>query len=72
MCALSSALILDSLPEHKEYTDFLMTNKGYYESVFGDLDKVKGSHMDYSPWQKKWPPAGKTQVLHGLAARKTA
>ncbi len=47
VCALSSALILDSLPEHKEYTDFLMTNKGYYESVFGDLDKVKGSHMDY-------------------------
>ncbi len=47
VCVLSSALILDSLPENKEYTDFLMTNRGYYESVFGDLDKVKGGENDY-------------------------
>ncbi len=47
VCALSSALILDSMMENKEYTDFLMTNKGYYESVFGDLDKVRGGANDY-------------------------
>ena len=38
--ALSSALILDSMLEHTQYTDFLMTNKGYYESVFGELSQV--------------------------------
>ena len=53
VCALSSALILDSMMENKEYTDFLMTNKGYYESVFGDLDQVRGSNMDYDALAKK-------------------
>ncbi len=47
VCALSSALILDSMMENKEYTDFLMTNRGYYESVFGDLSKVRGGRNDY-------------------------
>ena len=47
VCALSSALILDSMQENREYTDFLMTNKGYYESVFGDLDQVRGGVNDY-------------------------
>lgn len=53
VCALSSALILDSMMENREYTDFLMTNKGYYESVFGDLDKVRGSDMDYDALAEK-------------------
>ena len=53
VCALSSALILDSMMENKEYTDFLMTNKGYYESVFGDLDQVRGSDMDYDALAEK-------------------
>lgn len=53
VCALSSALILDSMMENKEYTDFLMTNKGYYESVFGDLDQVRGSNMDYDALAEK-------------------
>ncbi len=47
ICGLSSALILDTLENHTEYTDFLMTNKGYYEAVFGDLTKVKGGENDY-------------------------
>lgn len=53
VCALSSALILDSMMENKEYTDFLMTNKGYYESVFGNLDQVRGSDMDYDALAEK-------------------
>ena len=53
VCALSSALILDSMMENKEYTDFLMTNKGYYESVFGGLDQVRGSDMDYDALAEK-------------------
>ena len=53
VCALSSALILDSMMENKEYTDFLMTNMGYYESVFGDLDQVRGSDMDYDALAEK-------------------
>ena len=53
VCALSSALILDSMMENKEYTDFLMTNKGYYESVFGDLDQVKGGVNDYNALAEK-------------------
>lgn len=47
VCALSSALILDSMMANTEYTDFLMTNKGYYESIFGDLSKVRGGRNDY-------------------------
>ena len=47
VCAFSAALILDEVPSHKEYTDFLMTNRGYYESVFGELDQIRGSRNDY-------------------------
>ncbi len=53
VCALSSALILDNVPNYKEYTDFLMTNRGYYESVFGDLDKVIGGPNDYNALAEK-------------------
>lgn len=58
MCALSSALILDSMMENKEYTDFLMSNKGYYESVFGDLDQVKGGPNDYDALAEKVAASG--------------
>lgn len=47
VCALSSALILERAESALEYTDFLMTNRGYYESVFGDLAKLRGSKADY-------------------------
>ena len=58
VCALSSALILDSMMENKEYTDFLMSNKGYYESVFGDLDQVKGGANDYDALAEKVAASG--------------
>ncbi|WP_322170680.1 alpha/beta hydrolase [Acutalibacter caecimuris] len=45
---LSAALILDSARLNAAYTDNLMTNRGYYESVFGDLDKVLGGENDYT------------------------
>ncbi len=53
VCALSSALILDSMRENREYTGFLMTNKGYYESVFGDLSQVRGGPNDYDALAEK-------------------
>ena len=56
VAALSSALILDSMLEHTQYTDFLMTNKGYYESVFGELSQVRGGvTRTTTPWPKRWP-----------------
>lgn len=51
--ALSAALILDTTRLNAEYTDNLMTNRGYYESVFGDLDKVLGGENDYSALAEK-------------------
>lgn len=56
VCALSSALILDSAPQNKEYTDNLFTNRGYYESIFGDLTKVRGSFFDYDALAEKVAP----------------
>ncbi len=58
VCALSSALILDSMMANTEYTDFLMTNKGYYESVFGDLTKVRGGRNDYDALAEQVAKAG--------------
>ena len=57
-CGLSAALILDQLSSHTEYTDFLMTNRGYYESVFGELDKVPGSDMDYTALAERLAASG--------------
>lgn len=45
---LSAALVLNEQNLNAEYTYFLMTNRGYYESVFGDLDKVLGGENDYT------------------------
>lgn len=56
VCALSSALILDSAPQNKEYTDNLFTNRGYYESLFGDLTKVRGSVFDYDALAERVAP----------------
>lgn len=56
VCALSSALILDSAPQNKEYTDNLFTNRGYYESIFRDLTKVRGSFFDYDALAEKVAP----------------
>ncbi len=56
VCALSSALILDSMMDNREYTDFLMTNKGYYEAVFGELSQVRGGVNDYDALAEKVAP----------------
>ena len=53
ICGLSAALILDSARLNAEYTDNLMTNRGYYESVFGDLDQVLGGENDYTALAEK-------------------
>lgn len=50
---LSAALVLESARMNAEYTDNLMTNRGYYESVFGDLDKVIGGENDYTALAEK-------------------
>lgn len=46
VCALSSALISSEVHTHTEYTDNPFTNRGYYEAVFGDIDKVAGGKDD--------------------------
>lgn len=46
--AFSAALVLEKAAGMTEYTDFLMSNRGYYEAVFGDLEKLRGSGMDYA------------------------
>lgn len=53
VCALSSGLVLDRVDEPMEYTDNIFTNRGYYESLFGDLDKVKGGVNDYNALAEK-------------------
>lgn len=58
VCALSSALVLNKAAEMREYTDFLMTNRGYYESVFGDLDALMGSDYDYHALAEKLAASG--------------
>lgn len=58
VCALSSALILEGLMEHKEYTDNIFTNRGYYESVFGELDRVIGGENDYNRLAEQAAEAG--------------
>ena len=67
ICGLSSALILDQLASHTEYTDFLMTNRGYYESVFGDLDKVPGSEKDYTALAERLAASGEEKPKIYLA-----
>lgn len=47
VCAFSSALILEKAASTTEYSDFLMSNRGYYEAVFGDLSALSGSDKDY-------------------------
>lgn len=56
VCALSSALILGAVPEHTEYTDNIFTNRGYYESIFGDINQVRGADFDYDALAEKVAP----------------
>jgi len=44
--ALSSALILNAAISSTYENNPMGINRGYYEAVFGDLDKLKGSDMD--------------------------
>lgn len=67
VCALSSALVLDKAAGMKEYTDFLMTNKGYYESVFGNLDELKGSDKDYDALAEKLAKSGEPKPRFYMA-----
>ena len=45
--ALSSGLILDGVYNSKYDDPNPIGNRYYYESIFGDIDKLKGSDMDY-------------------------
>ena len=67
VCALSSALILEKAAGMREYTDFLMTNKGYYESVFGALDELKGSDKDYDALAEKLAASGRPKPRFYMA-----
>lgn len=58
VCALSSATILDRILGATEYTQDIFSNKGYYESVFGDLTKLVGSDADYNALAEKVAKSG--------------
>lgn len=45
--ALSSAFILDLIVRSSDKAENPLHRKSYYESVFGDLDQLKGSDKDY-------------------------
>lgn len=45
-CPLSAAILGEDTVAPKEYTDNIFTNRGYYESVFGDLDRFSGGDFD--------------------------
>ena len=45
--ALSSALLIDDILVSTYDHPNLLGNRHYYESIFGDLSKLKGSDMDY-------------------------
>jgi len=47
VCAFSSALIIESAMKASEDTEFIIASKNYYELVFGDINKLKGSNKDY-------------------------
>lgn len=53
VCALSAAILDANAVAPENYTDFIFTNRGYYESVFGELDKFAGSDFDCSALAKK-------------------
>ena len=58
VCALSSATIIGGELQLKENSDSLLNSKGYFESVFGDLDKVRGSEKDYDFLAEKVAKSG--------------
>lgn len=53
ICAFSSAFILEGVYA-SEYQEggWTMNNRYYYESIFGDIDKLPGSDMDYNALAK--------------------
>lgn len=46
--ALSSALILDGVLASEYKEGWAMDNRYFYESIWGDLDKLRGSENDYN------------------------
>lgn len=47
IAALSSALIINKIEQAVSGTDNIFESKEYFEMVFGDLSKLKGSDKDY-------------------------
>lgn len=44
---LSSALVLDDAIDSTDDSPVTFQKRSYYERIFGDLDKIKGSDLDY-------------------------
>ena len=59
ICALSSALILDGVYKSEYQEKWAIGNRYYYESLFGDIDKISGSDMDYNALARKVAEEGK-------------
>ena len=45
-CCLSSAIIIEDVLTSTEEAEWVFRRRSYYEYVFGDLSKLKGSDKD--------------------------
>jgi Predicted esterase len=48
IAALSSALVLDNIINATDFAPFFTHTKSYFQSIFGDLNKIIGSNNDYN------------------------
>lgn len=53
LAGMSSALIMEHALESTEEADWAFRKRSYYEAVFGDLEKLKGSDKDVEALVKK-------------------
>ena len=68
ICGLSSALIIDRVLQTKDDSSpFPTDRRSYNESIFGDLDKLKGSDKDYYALIEKLKVANQTIPAFYLA-----
>lgn len=58
--ALSSALVLKGVLNSQYKEDWGIDNRYYFETVFGDIDKLEGSDMDYNALAENIVKSGRT------------
>ncbi|MFV0479354.1 MAG: alpha/beta hydrolase [Anaerorhabdus sp.] len=62
--ALSSGLVIDQALQSKYTEEIPFRNRHYYESIFGDLEKLSGSDKDYVHLAKQANQSGEFPMLY--------